>query len=232
MAISLSDTTGNARGASGPPESIKNPNPQGKGLVPLLRDWQTVQPAFCGQRSAVDFLRDYCVSSLVLAAQFRFKPVVGVPYFLYCGQQGWMLSLVGPDEWGQRLPGEYLARCRLRADMTWALEAAALDEHSLTTSRSTRGSCRTTRDCSQPHWHRRCSVRCRIRAMTCRRCSPRSRDRSLSTGLARDDQNQVAHLPAVLGQAGLIDQDVRGDQVHPVIHPHVHVATRYGTRNT
>jgi hypothetical protein len=130
MAISLSDTTGNARGASGPPESIKNPNPQGKGLVPLLRDWQTVQPALCGQRAAVDFLRDYCVSSLVLAAQFRFKPVVGVPYFLYCGQQGWMLSLVGPDEWGQRLPGEYLARCRLRADMTWALEAAALDEHS------------------------------------------------------------------------------------------------------
>jgi hypothetical protein len=126
----LSDIAATAGGAPDAPETGKNPNPQGKGLVPMLRDWQSVQPAVRGQKSAADFLRDYCVSSLVLGAQFRFKPVVGVTYFLYSAGQDWMLSLVGPQEWGQRMPGEYLAMCRLRPDMTWEMEAAALDAHS------------------------------------------------------------------------------------------------------
>lgn len=126
----MSDVAVTAGGASDSPETARNPNPQGKGVVPLLRDWQSVQPVLCGEKGASEFLRDYCVSSLVLGAQFRFKPVVGVAYFLYSAGQEWMLSLVGPDEWGQRLPGEYLAQCRLRPDMTWEMEAASLDAHS------------------------------------------------------------------------------------------------------
>lgn len=112
------------------PGQLESPNPQGKGVVPMLRDWQSVLPTVRGPKTPAEFLRDYCISSLVLAAQFRFKPVVGITYFLYSVDEHWMLSLVGPDEWGVRLPGEWLGRCRLRTDMTWELEAPELDEQS------------------------------------------------------------------------------------------------------
>jgi hypothetical protein len=108
----------------------KNPNPQGKGVVPVLRDWGTVQPVALGPKSPADFLRDYCISSLVLAAHFRFKPVVGRRYFLYGNAQGWSLSLIAPEEWGQRKVGEFVASCRLRPDMTWDMDTSRLEEHS------------------------------------------------------------------------------------------------------
>ncbi len=108
----------------------QTPNPQGKGLVPILRDWETVQPTVLGPKSHAEFLRGYCVSSLVLAAHFRFKPVVGQHYFLYASEQGWSLSLIAPEEWGQRKVGEFVARCRLRPDMTWKMDTSGLDEHS------------------------------------------------------------------------------------------------------
>jgi Protein of unknown function (DUF2452) len=108
----------------------KKPNPQGKGLVPLLRDWRTVQPSVSGAKSPADFLRDYCLSSLVLSAHFRFKPVVGKPYFLYASEQDWSLSLIAPQEWGQRKVGDFVATCRLRPDITWEMDTSELDEHS------------------------------------------------------------------------------------------------------
>jgi hypothetical protein len=108
----------------------KNPNPQGKGMVPVLRDWATLQPTVSGPKSPPDFLRDYCISSLVLAAHFRFKPVVGRDYFLYGSEQGWSLSLIAPQEWGQRKAGQFVACCRLRPDMTWQMDTSRLEEHS------------------------------------------------------------------------------------------------------
>jgi hypothetical protein len=116
--------------ARSPVASQKTPNPQGKGMVPVLRDWGTMQPAVLGPKSPADFLRDYCVSLLVLGAHFRFKPVIGQTYFLYAGEQGWSLSLIAPQEWGQRKVGEFVASCRLRSDMTWAMDTSGLDEHS------------------------------------------------------------------------------------------------------
>jgi hypothetical protein len=103
---------------------VKNPNPQGKGLVPVLRDWQAMVPAVSGPKAAGEFLRDYCLSSLVLAAEFRFKPVVGKPYYLYATTTDWRLSMVAPHEWTGAGIGEYFARCTLRADMTWAVAPA------------------------------------------------------------------------------------------------------------
>ncbi len=104
----------------------KAPNPQGKGVVPVLRDWASLQPALLTPRSAADFLRDYCVSSLVLAAEFRFKPVVGKTYYLYANGEQWSLTMISPQEWGERKRGEFLAACRLRADMTWEMDTADL----------------------------------------------------------------------------------------------------------
>jgi hypothetical protein len=103
---------------------VKNPNPQGKGVVTVLRDWASVCPGAVASKSPAVFLRDYCLSSLVLAAEFRFKPVVGKTYFLYAREEDWNLSLIAPDEWGERAPGECLGECRLRRDMTWEIDTA------------------------------------------------------------------------------------------------------------
>jgi len=108
------------------PREQKNPNPQGKGCVTVLQDWDSLRPQLPGRKRAVEVLRDYCLSSLVLAAKFRFKPVPGKSYYLYCDEGEWTLSLIAPDEWGQRQPGDFAAHCCLRPDMTWQLEFGQL----------------------------------------------------------------------------------------------------------
>ena len=90
-----------------------NPNPQGKGLVPVLDAWQSLQPAAVAPKSAPRLLGDYMVSLLVLSAEFSFKPVPGKPYYLYWREGDWQLSLISPVEWGLRLPGECLGECQL-----------------------------------------------------------------------------------------------------------------------
>ncbi len=112
----------------------KNPNPQGKGLVPVLRDWSAARPTGPTRKSAAEFLRDYCISSLVLAAHFKFRPVIGRTYYLYAGDVQWTLSLIGPDEWHDAPPGRFLAPCRLRPDMTWELDSQAFRDASAVAS--------------------------------------------------------------------------------------------------
>ena len=99
----------------------RRPNPQGKGCTPVLQDWAALRPHLPVSKTPDDILRDYCLSALVLAARFRFRPVPGKPYHLYCEEGAWSLSLIGPREWGERMPGEFVAQCRLRDDMTWQL---------------------------------------------------------------------------------------------------------------
>lgn len=99
----------------------KTPNPQGKGVVPVLRDWDTMQPCTAVGKTPDALLRDYCLSTLVLGATFQFKPVVGKAYYLYAREGDWMMSLIAPDEWGEREPGACLGECRLRLDMTWEI---------------------------------------------------------------------------------------------------------------
>lgn len=104
---------------------MKRANPQGKGLVPALEAWNETSPQQAAvARPAHSLLSDYCASSLVLGAQFDFRPVAGNSYHLYqCGEV-WRLSLIAPQEWGARRPGVHVARCDLRHDMTWSLTAA------------------------------------------------------------------------------------------------------------
>jgi hypothetical protein len=96
-------------------------NPQGKGLVPVLEDWRGAQPSTVRARSPREVLRDYLVTSLVVAAEIRFKPRPGVHYFLYLANGGWKLSLLSPEDWGGRHPGPCLGRCVMQPDMTWQL---------------------------------------------------------------------------------------------------------------
>lgn len=91
-------------------------------MVPVLDAWQSMQPVAGQAKSAPRLLGDYLVSLLVLSAEFSFKPVPGKPYYLYWRKGDWQLSLISPDEWGQRHPGECLGECQLGFDMTWRLE--------------------------------------------------------------------------------------------------------------
>ncbi len=108
----------------------KAPNPQGKGLVTLLKDWQATRPAAVTKKHAAELLFDWFVSALVLSARFSFRPVVGQSYYLYCKAGVWTLSLVAPEEWGRGQPGACLGCCELRADMTWGLAVADALAHS------------------------------------------------------------------------------------------------------
>ena len=113
------------------PPSQKNPNPQGKGNVTLLQDWEATRPGSLRHKAPVQILRDYLVSALVLAAKFRFRPVPGKRYYLYCDSQEWTLSMIGPEEWVRQRPGEFVARCRLRTDATWQVDFDKLRQDGL-----------------------------------------------------------------------------------------------------
>ena len=99
----------------------KNPNPQGKGAVAVLADWQATRPRGAARKAPEVLLLDWFVSMLVLSARFSFRPAVGQSYWLYYRGGQWTLSLVAPVEWGRRRPGACLGRCELRRDMTWTL---------------------------------------------------------------------------------------------------------------
>jgi hypothetical protein len=103
----------------------ENPNPQGKGLVTLLEQWESVRPAIAEPKNPRTLLNDYVVSLLVLSAQFKFKPVVGNDYHLYRSAGTWRLSLIAPWEWTHTQPDAYVGSCILRTDMTWSLSTAA-----------------------------------------------------------------------------------------------------------
>lgn len=99
----------------------KSPNPQGKGLSPILGQWQQFQPEIAEQKSDGRLFADYFTSLLILSAEFRFKPVVGQRYYLYIKNRRWTLSLVEPQRWGSIPVGDCLGRCELHRDMTWSL---------------------------------------------------------------------------------------------------------------
>jgi hypothetical protein len=100
---------------------MKVANPQGKGVVPVLEHLQAIRTAPASAKPAARLLADFCVSSLVLSAEFAFRPVVGGRYYLYWSGERWLLSLISPVEWGSRCPGEFAGCCELRPDMTWQI---------------------------------------------------------------------------------------------------------------
>ena len=97
------------------------PNPQGKGLTPLLNDWQYYRPLQARKKSPSQLFADYFTSMLVLSAEFSFKPVIGQRYYLYCKSGRWHLSLIEPERWDRQQAGDCLGECRLHRDMTWSI---------------------------------------------------------------------------------------------------------------
>ena len=120
----------------------KNPNPQGKGVVPLLAIWEATTPATVIAKSANRIIGEYFTSLLVLSAEFSFKPVVGKDYYLYWRQKksntkqtssALRLSLIEPERLGALQFGRYVGSCCLQTDMTWAINPseALAQEHDI-----------------------------------------------------------------------------------------------------
>ncbi len=67
------------------------------------------------------------ISRRIYEAEMRFTPEVGLVYHLYAKDEQWILSLIGPNEWGRsRKFDTYIASVRLLADRTWeVMEKAA-----------------------------------------------------------------------------------------------------------
>ena len=109
--------------------TIKNrmPNPQGKGDVSLLNHWQQFRPQAVAAKPAAQLLAELFSSLLVLSADFSFKPVQGIRYFLYLKNGRWKLSLIEPMRWDHHKSGYYLGCCVLQPDMTWTLQVHILD---------------------------------------------------------------------------------------------------------
>lgn len=61
------------------------------------------------------------ISEKIYLAQINFEPVIGHTYYLYLKKDHeYMLSMIGPEEWGYELPfTSYQATVRLLADHTW-----------------------------------------------------------------------------------------------------------------
>lgn len=102
----------------------ENPNPQGKGLRPVMAFLEESRaPALMAQPKQIKQISLELFTSLfVLESDFKFKPVRGSNYWLYQKNGRFWLSPIRPDEWDERVYGRYIGECELHEDMTWSLE--------------------------------------------------------------------------------------------------------------
>ena len=100
----------------------KNPNPQGKGLTPVLDSLRDSRALVSVSAKDVRQIGHELFTSLfVLHSRFHFKPVVGKCYYLYRQKSVFRLSLVSPQEWGNNVFGQFVGECVLQKDITWTL---------------------------------------------------------------------------------------------------------------
>lgn len=101
-------------------------NPEGKGVNGFLLDWHESEPRGLVVKPERQVLAEFFTSMLVLSAQFKYKPIVGVPNYLYWIDGQWSLSLIGPDEWSAERQEGFVGTCVLQQDMTWTIEPSAI----------------------------------------------------------------------------------------------------------
>ena len=101
-------------------------NPEGKGFNGFLRDWRASQPGGVVAKPRHQILAEFFTSMLVLSARFRFRPSVGVEYYLYWIDDEWSLSLIAPDEWTNERRAGFAGTCALQRDMTWTITPSDL----------------------------------------------------------------------------------------------------------
>ncbi|MGI9236117.1 MAG: DUF2452 domain-containing protein [Woeseiaceae bacterium] len=101
-------------------------NPDGKGADGFMLDWYRSEPRGLSAKPQRQVLAELFTSMLVLSAQFKYKPSVGVANYLYCIDAEWSLSLIAPDEWSAERRASFVGTCFLQHDMTWTIAPSAL----------------------------------------------------------------------------------------------------------
>lgn len=113
----------------------KTPNPQGKGLVPVLESLAASRASIAAvPPKTIDQISSELFTSLfVLQSDFKFRPVVGRSYWLYRKGERFWLSLLAPHEWSAAAHGQVIGECSLHEDITWTLtlDAAAARDTAL-----------------------------------------------------------------------------------------------------
>lgn len=103
--------------------SGKHPNPQGKGMTPVLENLQQTTNSLSVPAKDIHRITNELFTSLfVLNSQIRFKPVCGQYYWLYRKDGTYRLSLIAPEQWTADQSGRYVGACQLQNDLTWTLE--------------------------------------------------------------------------------------------------------------
>jgi len=97
-------------------------NPDGKGLNGFMLDWYRTEPRAVVAKPQRQVLAEFFTSMLVLSAQFKYKPAVGVDNYLYSVDNGWNLSLIGPEQWSDERYADFVGTCVLQRDMTWTID--------------------------------------------------------------------------------------------------------------
>jgi len=97
-------------------------NPDGKGLNGFMLDWYRTEPRGVVAKPRRQVLAEFFTSMLVLSAQFKYKPAVGVDNYLYLIDNGWNLSLIAPEQWSDDRYAGFVGTCVLQRDMTWTID--------------------------------------------------------------------------------------------------------------
>lgn len=97
-------------------------NPDGKGLNGFMLDWYRTEPRGLVAKPQRQVLAEFFTSMLVLSAQFKYKPAVGVDNYLYWIDEGWNLSLIAPGQWSGERSAGFVGTCVLQRDMTWTID--------------------------------------------------------------------------------------------------------------
>lgn len=63
------------------------------------------------------------ISEQIYQAEVNFEPLIGFVYHLYERSNGkFVLSMVGPDEWGSKPPYLFISTVKMLADHTWEIQ--------------------------------------------------------------------------------------------------------------
>lgn len=98
-----------------------SPNPDGKGANGLMLDIYRTEASGLIAKPRRQVLAELFTSMLVLNAQIRYRPSIGVQNYLYCLDSEWFLSLIAPDEWTHARQQGFVGTCILHSDMTWTI---------------------------------------------------------------------------------------------------------------
>ncbi len=97
-------------------------NPDGKGTNGFLLDWYRSEPRGVVAKPQRQVLAEFFTSLLILSAQFKYKPAIGVENYLYLANGDWLLSLIRPNQWTEERRRGFVGTCVLQEDMTWTIE--------------------------------------------------------------------------------------------------------------